>query len=261
MRNYLAAVWKCRHFWLSLVRMDLSTRYRRSVLGLGWSLLQPLAMTATICLALYVLTGRSVRETAAYVMSGLVTWNYLLSCALHGCRCLHGGESYIRQYPAPLAIYPLRTALGAMVHFLIALGVVVVLTWILNGSLANLPALATLPLSLVALLLLGWAIALLAGFANVFFQDTQHLCEIGMQLLFYATPILYEVQLLEARGLGWLARANPVFSVLELVRQPIRDGAAPSAFTLLAAGATVLAAVGAAALTLARHERRLIFRL
>ena len=48
MSRYLAAIWKCRYFWLSLVKMDLRTRYRRSALGLGWSLLNPIAMTAVM---------------------------------------------------------------------------------------------------------------------------------------------------------------------------------------------------------------------
>src|SRR5207245_8907528 len=50
MGNYLAAIWRCRFFWLSLVKLDLRTRYRRSILGMGWSLLHPVAMTIIICL-------------------------------------------------------------------------------------------------------------------------------------------------------------------------------------------------------------------
>jgi len=49
MQGYIASVWRCRYFWLSLVKMDLRTRYRRSVLGLGWSLLHPIAMTVVLC--------------------------------------------------------------------------------------------------------------------------------------------------------------------------------------------------------------------
>ena len=48
MGSYLAAVWRCRYFWLSLVKMDLRTRYRRSVLGMGWSLLQPIAIAVIL---------------------------------------------------------------------------------------------------------------------------------------------------------------------------------------------------------------------
>jgi ABC-type polysaccharide/polyol phosphate export permease len=262
MLAYLKAIWGCRYFWLSLVRMDLRTRYRRSFLGMGWSLLQPLAMTGILCLVFGFLMRENIRDFGPYVLSGLVTWSYLLGCVLQGCQCLYRGESYIRQYPAPMAIYPLRTALGGMVHFLIALLVVVGLRWAFLGF-GNLPSLAFLLPSLVVLFLIGWSLAVLAGFANVFFQDTQHLCEIGFQILFYATPIIYRADMLRnsSHDFRWVADVNPVFSVLELVRQPLYKGQPPDLFTLTVAGATALVLVGAAVLTLARHERQLIFRL
>jgi len=50
MVSYLSAVWNCRFFWLSLVKNDLRTRYRGSIIGIGWSLLQPIAMTCIICI-------------------------------------------------------------------------------------------------------------------------------------------------------------------------------------------------------------------
>ena len=53
MVNYLSEIWRCRFFWLHLVKMDLRTRYRRSILGLGWSLLHPLAMMTILCLAFH----------------------------------------------------------------------------------------------------------------------------------------------------------------------------------------------------------------
>lgn len=260
MKNYLAAIWGCRYFWLSLVKIDLSTRYRRSFLGLGWSLLQPVAMTATICLALNILTGEPIVQSGPYVMSGLVAWNFLLTCALQGCRSLYNGETYIRQYPAPMAIYPLRTVLAAMVHFLIALSVVLVLSWVLRGF-TSLSALLSLLPGLVVLFLIGWSLALLAGFANVYFQDTQHLCEIGFQILFYATPILYRAEILEKRGLGWIASLNPAYNALELVRRPIEAGEVAPLPTLAAASITTLATLALAALTLRRHEHEVIFRL
>ena len=62
MTTYLATVWRFRYFWMSLVRMDLRTRYRRSLLGIGWSLLQPIAMTAIFCLVFQQMMGASSAE-------------------------------------------------------------------------------------------------------------------------------------------------------------------------------------------------------
>src|SRR5436309_281351 len=146
MGNYLAAIWRCRFFWLSLVKMDLRTRYRRSILGMGWSLLHPIAMTIIICLVFRKLLAAEVRTFAPYLLGGLACWNYILSATTIGCQSLFQGESYIRQYPAPMAIYPLRTTLGATIHFLLALVVVFALMWYLKGGeFALLPLLSLLP--------------------------------------------------------------------------------------------------------------------
>ena len=127
MGSYLAAIWRCRYFWMSLVKMDLRTRYRRSVLGMGWSLLHPIAMTTILCVVFHTVFHQPIREYAPFLLAGLATWNYIVTATLQGCQCFFQGESYIRQYPAPLAVYPLRTALGGTVHFLIALVLVTLL--------------------------------------------------------------------------------------------------------------------------------------
>jgi ABC-type polysaccharide/polyol phosphate export permease len=260
MGNYVAAVWRCRFFWMSLVKMDLRTRYRRSVLGMGWSLLHPIAMTTILCTVFHKLFKANIQEYAPFLLAGLATWNYLTTVTLIGCQCLFQGESYIRQYPAPMAIYPLRTALGGIIHFLVALCVVLGLAWYFNGF-ANLPSLLCLLPTLVLLFVLGWSLALLAGFANVYFQDTQHLCEVGFQILFYATPVMYSGEMLRNNGLGWLVDFNPLTYVLQLVRDPILKGTVPPLETFMIATLTIFALATAASFTLSRLQRRLIFHL
>lgn len=260
MGSYLGAVWKCRYFWLSLVQMDLRKRYRHSVLGMGWSLLHPIAMTAILCVVFHRLFHLDITYYAPFLLAGLATWNYLVGVTLQGCQCFFVGESYIRQYPAPLAIYPLRTALGEIIHFLAALAVVLILTWTFRGF-GSLMALLTLPVSVALLFVLGWALAVIAGFLNVCFQDTQHLSDVAFKMLFYATPIIYEARLLSDNQLGWVVKYNPLVPLLELIRQPVLSGQPPSPMTLAAAAVIVLAAVGVAVLVLTRFERRLIFHL
>jgi lipopolysaccharide transport system permease protein len=260
MGNYCRAIWQCRFFWLSLVKMDLRTRYRRSVLGIGWSLLHPIAMTIIICIMFSKILNIDIAEYAPSLLGGLACWNYILGCALQGCRCFYEGESYIRQCPAPLAIYPLRTALGGAVHFLLALIVVVAMTWAMHGF-GNLLALLSLVPALLLLFILGWSMAVLAGFANVYFADTQHLAEVGFQLLFYATPIIYTEKTLREHRLEWLMDFNPIVVFLRLFRDPILHGQFPSSATFLSAILIVAVASGSAMLTLVQLQRRLIFHL
>jgi lipopolysaccharide transport system permease protein len=260
MLAYTADVWKCRYFWMSLVKMDLRTRYRRSVLGIGWSLLHPIAMTTVICTVFHALFNMDVADYGPFLLSGITTWGYISSVVTQGCDSLYNGESYIRQHPAPLAIYPLRTVLGAAFHFFLALMVVLLLTWCFKGF-GNLAAIVTLVPTFLLFIVLGWSLAVLSGLAHVMFADMKHLLEIGLQIVFYATPIFFPADEMKKRGLAWLVDYNPAAVWLDMVRQPVLNGNFPTAWAWgVTFGSTALA-FGLAVLTLVRLQRRLIFYL
>lgn len=260
MGGYLAAMWRCRYFWLSLVKKDLRARYQWSSLGLCWTLARPIAMAVIFCAVFQQVFQIEVRYYVPYLLTGLACWQFIVNATVQGCQCFFHGESYIRQHPAPLAIYPLRTALVTVVFFLTTLGLGVAASWCFNG-LGNLPALIALVPGILILFVFCWSLAVLAGFANVFFRDTQHLSDFVFQMLFYATPVLYPRNILRACRLEWLSTYNPLVAFLSLIRDPIAEGRIPSPETF---GITMLvtALVAAAAVwTLARQQQRLIFYL
>src|SRR2546427_6841092 len=148
MLKYLADIWRCRYFWLSLAKNDLQLRYRRSVLGIGWSLLQPLATTVVMCAVFHAIFHMNVQDHGLFILTGLACWSYITSITIQGCQSYVQAESYIRQCPMPIAIYPLRTTLSTIFHFLIALLLVIALTWFFKGF-VNLTALAALVPALV----------------------------------------------------------------------------------------------------------------
>ena len=209
MTAYLRSIWQLRYFWMSLVKCDLQLRYRRSFLGIGWSLLQPIGMTIVLCTVFHKLFNQDTRTFAPFLLAGLSFWGFVTLCVQGGCQAFFNAEAFVRQHPAPMAIYPLRTVLGASFHTLLAFAVVVGLVWIAQGV-HNVAALPSLLPAFLLLFLFGWALATLAGIANVHFPDTQYLSELGLQVLFYTTPILYKPEMLRERGLGWLVDWNPI---------------------------------------------------
>lgn len=259
MQTYAVRIWDCRFFWLSLVRSDLRARYRRSILGLGWSLLNPIAMTAVLCAVFHGLFNVELKDFAPYLLSGLAFWGFISTTVVGGCCCFSAGESYIRQFPAPLAIYPLRTVLGAGFHFLMAFSVALALTWAFQGV-GNLGALWSLVPICCLLLLVGWALSVLSGLAQVHFPDSQHLLEVGIQMMFYLTPIMYPRELLEKK-IGWLIYCNPLASLVDLVRMPVLHGELPGTQSIVISLILAVVLSGAALLALVRLERRLIFHL
>ncbi len=271
MHAYLGAIWNCRFFWLSLVKMDLRSRYRGSMLGIFWSLLHPIAMTAILCVVFSCAFGQDLRSYAPFVFTGLTFWGFFGATLVQGCLCFFQGESYIRQHPAPMAIYPLRTVLGAAFHFSVGLGLAIVIGLLAgpdldrNPSATRLHQLLALPSLLptcLLLLLFGWSLSILTGLLNVRFRDTRYLVEIGLQGLFYLTPVMYRIDAFKDKHrLTLLLQCNPLVPFLDLIREPILLGRIPSVTTYALATAVVLLLGATAAAALWIEERRLIFHL
>ncbi|MBI5757678.1 MAG: ABC transporter permease [Planctomycetales bacterium] len=260
MSQYLSDVWKCRYFWLSLVKNDLRARYSRSVIGIGWSLLNPLLMTIVLSVVFHGVFGMDIKEFGLYLLTGICFWNFIASVVSSGCNCLFQGEAYIRQFPAPMAIYPLRTVLSSSFHFLVALVVVIVLKWGVGGF-GNLSALPSLIPALLLLFVFGWSLALLAGFATAYFPDTRHLSEVLLQMLYFATPIMYPPEMLRGKGMGWVVDYNPLAALVNLLREPILKGVKPSVDTFGMATGSVILIGFFAVVTLVRLQRKIIFQL
>ena len=270
---HLHAVWKFRYFWLSLVKMDLRSRYRRSILGIGWSVLHPVVMSAVFCLVFSKIMNiqearwqelgypEPWRGYAAFLVAGMVTWIFMQTSAIIGCNALIHNESYIRQCPLPYSIYPLRTVMGTGIHFLISIAVVFVLVALLKGSFEPFRMIwAVLP-AIVLLFCFCWAIATLAAFATVYFHDTSHLIEVGSQLFFFLTPIMYDRSLFVQNGMEILADLNPAVTYLDLIRTPIVTGIAPEPQLYLQAVALTAVFVGLAAGTIGWLQKKVIFQL
>jgi ABC-type polysaccharide/polyol phosphate export permease len=257
--DYVRRIWEYRHFWFSLVKIDISTRYRRSLLGLGWSLINPIAMTIVICVVFQTIIGMpNFNEAAPQILSGLAFWAFISQCMQQGCNVFIVNQRYIMQEPAPLAIYPLRTVLAVGFHFAVSILIALVMAWAINRKF-SLEGLAGMIPAALLLLALGWALATLSGFAHTYFPDTSHLLEVGLQILFYLTPIIYSAKFLEEKGLGYIVHWNPMAWMVALLRAPVVQGAFPDLMTLGIASAIVGTVSLAAMAVIRRQERELVF--
>lgn len=246
------AIWSHRHFWLSLVHLDLRNRYRKSVLGIGWSFLQPIAMTAVFCLVFSELMAKDVnggwRAYAPFLLAGMCVWDFVRNSMTSGAMSLISNEAYIRQVNLPFAIYPLRAVLGNVTHFLIGLGVVLALICLVRGNVAVFATAWAIVPGVIGVAAFAWGIATILSYVTVFFRDIKHLIDVAMQVAFFLTPVLYTRDTLDRKGVGFIADLNPVNTYLELIRTPLLDGAIPGLglqlYGVLAAVIAVLLAAG-----------------
>lgn len=261
MLSQTAAIWKFRYFLLALVWLDFRKRYTRSWLGIGWAAILPLALAGTYVLVFSGVVGLSTLDYTKTLLLGLAVWGFMRECAVSGCLALYSHETYIRQYDLPIGLYSLRFVLGYAIQGMFALAAAVAVVIGLDGRADKLLLLWAVFPSLLLIFVAGWAFATTVSFAQVYFHDTKHLLEIGSQMLFFLTPIVYPPGLLVGRGLGWMARFNPVNVYLELVRYPLTTGELPAAKLYVYGLGFTAALVALATVTVWRYQKRFVFAL
>jgi ABC-2 type transport system permease protein len=267
----LAELSASRELMVNLTLRELRGKYKRSLLGWSWSLLNPLAtmlmftVVFQVFLHVRIPAGDPSGMTgfAFFLLCGLLPWNLLANSLGGAMSSLIINGNLIKKVYFPREVLVAANVASWVVSLLIELAVLCVALLIAgNMVLPWLPALVLL-VALQALFTLG--MALLLSVLNVYFRDVQHLMAIVLQLWFYATPIVYPLSVVppNRRWLGheipirFLYRLNPMVRFVEVYRNLLYDLRLPSladvAF-LLAASAAALA-VGLA--VFARLEPRL----
>ena len=136
MKNYLLSVWKLRHFWLALVRIDLRNRYRRSMIGMGWSLLQPIAMTVVICTVfskIYNMDAATLKTFGPSLLAGLTMWNFIAASVNGGCQSFFKMNRTSASSPRRWRSIRSAPPWSAAVHLLLGLIVVALAACIMRG--------------------------------------------------------------------------------------------------------------------------------
>ncbi len=258
--SYVGETWKRRYFWLSLAKLDLKMRYRGSVLGIGWSLFHPLATTGIYCLIFGTIFHADLRNYIPFLLSGLAAWNLISNALLEGCNSIRVAERFMRVYPAPVAIYGLRTLCGLTFHFFVILGITLIFSWILLGF-GNLVVLPCLIPAVILLILFCWSVIMIFGIIDVYFPDNKHMMQIVLQLLFYTVPIIYPPDALRNPALKTFIECNPLSALIMLIRDPIVNMTVPATETWIVALGTTLIVLAVAVKMIQRTERYLVLHL
>jgi len=179
-----------------LVRREIKARYKDSSLGLVWSLLRPLTQLLIYYIAIGQFLGaeRLIPEFGIFVYTGLTVW-ILFADVLSGATSsivLNGG--LIKKVYLPREIFPLASVGSALFNFVIQFAILILAT-IATGQFPWHSDLLYLPLCIVVVLLFSFSIGLLLSAVNVYLRDFQHLVEVLLMVLFWASPIVYSYSL------------------------------------------------------------------
>lgn len=225
--------------WLvyELVARDLRLRYRGSLLGVAWTLLNPLFFMGIYTLVFSVYLRISIAHYPLFLLSGLVPWTWLASSMQQGVTAILDGRAYVGKTTFPTLALLAVPVLSNAVNFVFSIPILIVLA-LLSGVKPGLSLLA-LPLLFVIQAAITFALVQLVATLNVFLRDLQQLITYVMTMLFYLTPIFYTVDQVPAR-FSWLLSFNPFAALMQGYQAIFYRHAFPSAGDLLFSAVTAL---------------------
>lgn len=241
-----------------LIAQQLILRYRRTLLGYLWSLINPLLMMSVMALVFSSLFKLDLRTFAIFLFAGMIPWVLFSSVTTQSCLAFINNEALIKKIYLPKAIFPLSIAFALLIDSLLAFVALFIIIIALGGSLSW--ELFFLPISFALLFIFATGVGLIVSVATVFFRDLQHVVAIAMQGLFFLTPIIYKKDSLVG-GISWVVAINPVTPFIALFRAPLIDAALPSSQVLLHAATIAVATFTIGLFIFLRQEKKIVFRL
>jgi lipopolysaccharide transport system permease protein len=188
----VAALFQYRQLLKNLVLKDLKLKYRGSVLGFVWSLLNPLLLIGVYTVAFKYILQTSVEGFVFYLMLGILAWTFFANASMMGAGSIVDNGGLLKSVFFPRAILPVATVLFNFAQYLLTALVFLPLLLVIYRVPLAWPMLLY-PVFLVLQLLFTIGVVLMLATATAFFRDVRHFLEIGLAALFWLTPIVYQI--------------------------------------------------------------------
>ena len=213
-----------RYLLKQLVRRDIVARYKRSVLGVAWTMLNPLG---TMLIMTFVVSNlfKSVQSYPVYILSGLIAWNFFAQGTNAAMSGLVWGGSLMQRIYLPRTIFGVSAIGTALVNLLLSV-VPLLVVMLITQTTIHLTFLF-LPISI--LLLTGFALGfgLLLSALAIFFPDVAEMYQILLMAWMYLTPVIYPEEIIPAQFMT-IYRINPMYWMLKMFRLPVYEGVIPT---------------------------------
>lgn len=193
----LREIYQYRELLRNLVVSDLKARYKNSVLGFFWSLLNPLGMMLVFTLIFGLLVPNvQIERYPLFLLCGLLPWNYFSASVQGSLYSVLGNAGLVKKVYFPRAILPIATVLSQLINFLLAFIILFAALIIFQSNFS--PWLWLLPLVILVQTIFSIGIALILSTMNVFYRDTAMIMDVVMLAWFFLTPVFYTTNMLPA---------------------------------------------------------------
>lgn len=210
--NIAKDLYNYRELLKTNIKKDVGGKYKHSFLGVLWSFINPLLQIAVYALVFQVILKSDIENYAVYLCCGLIPWQYFSNVVIRGAAVMIDNGNIIKKVYFPREILPISIATSEGVNFLIA--TIIILGFVIFGGIGLSVNILWYFLILAIQYIISIGITLIVSSLTVYFRDLLHLLGVFMQLLFYATPIVYSMDAVPA-AFQWILRLNPMSYLID----------------------------------------------
>ena len=207
---------KYGNLFVELVRKGIKLKYRRSYLGVIWSMIEPLLTMIVLTIVFGTLLGHSGKEFPVYILAGRLIYTLFSQSTTTALKSIRQNEGMIKKVYVPKMLYPLSGIVFNYILFLVSLIVLLGVSLILKVYPTVRIFLAIVPLLVLFVLCVG--AGLILSTVGVFFRDLEYLWNVGLMLVMYTCAIFYYPEKILTSNVSWILEFNPLFCVISNFR-------------------------------------------
>ncbi len=226
MRDYFETFMKYRFLLSNLIVRDLKVKYRRSFLGVAWSLLNPIFMMLILNAVFSRIFRFEIENFPLYLITGQMLWLFFSEATNSAIFSIVDSASLIKKVYIPKYIFPIEKILYSFVNLGFSLVAIVVMLFIFRIQPS--PTMLLFPIPLITLLGFTLGFGLIISCLCVFFRDLKHLYSVIIMAWMYLTPIIYPKSTVSAGLLGLVVNINPLTWYVEYFRAVVIYGQLPT---------------------------------
>ena len=216
MIKYIKGFFDYRFLLNELVKKGIRLKYRRSYLGIIWSLIEPILTTIILVIVFGTLFNNTRADFPLYIIIGRLLFTFFSGSTTKACRSIRANSGMIKKVYIPKYFFPLSDVLFNFVIFLLSL-IVIIPVCLYVRVIPSIKIWHIIP-ALIYLLAFSTGVSLILSTLNVFFRDIEYLWNVAVLLIMYMSAIFYYPERIMNSGVAWILKYNPVFCIIDLFR-------------------------------------------
>lgn len=210
--NVFKGLYEYRELLKTSIKKDIRGRYKNSILGVFWSFLNPLLQLAVYAIVFPLIMKSDIPNYTVFVCCGLIPWTFFSTAISRTSFVMVENGNIIKKVFFPREILPISIVTSELVNFFIS--TIIILAFVIAYGMGFTWYIVFYPVILIVQYILLIGISLLVSSLTVYFRDLQHFIGILLQLLFYATPIVYGMDIIPV-SFQWILKLNPMSYIID----------------------------------------------